>query len=155
MTGLEGWGEFKHELDKLQADVRERPKKAAQLIGLAVERQAKINASTGQHKPGKPHIPGTGPGPNRATNKLRNSIRMMGENVGFEGYEVVVGPTIEYARSVEFGSTRWKVRSDGESFEAGVGYPYFQPAVDGLRKMGAFDTIFKQVWLGTKLEGSA
>jgi hypothetical protein len=155
MSGLEGWGEFKRELEKLQTDIRARPKKAAELIGIAVERQAKINASTGQHKPGKPHIPGTGPGPNRATNKLRDSIKHQGTPVGFDGYEVIVGPTIYYARSVEFGSSRWKTRSDGEPFEAGVGYPYFKLAVDGLRKMGAFDTILKQVWNGTKLEGIA
>ena len=153
MSGIEGMTELVAQLKKLQSDVRERPKKAAQLIGAAVQRQAIINASTGSHKPGQPHISGTGPGPNRATGKLRNSIRTYGYPVGIEGYEVVVGPTIEYARSVEFGSSKWKVRSDGQSFEIGVGYPFFKPAVEGLQKMGAFDTIFKQVWRGTLLGG--
>ena len=153
MPALEGFSELMGQFKKLEIDVRERPKKAAELIGLAVERQAKINASTGQHKPGKPHIIGTGPGPNRATNKLRDSIRKSGFTVGFDGYTVVVGPTIEYARSVELGSPKWKVRSDGEPFAMGEGYPFFKPAVEGLKQMGAFDTIFKQVWQGTLLGG--
>ena len=153
MPAIEGMNELIAQFHKLQTDVRERPKKAAELIGEAVKRQAIINASTGSHKPGLPHIVGTGPGPNRATGKLRNSIQRVGFPVGFSGYEVIVGPTIEYARDVEVGSPKWKVRSDGQPFEMGVGYPYFQPAVIGLEKMGAFDTIFKGVWQGTALGG--
>ena len=150
--GLINLGEFLGDLKKVQADVREKPKEAALKIGAAVERQAKINASTGRHKPGQPHIPGTGPGPNRVTNKLHNSITYAGRPVGFDGYQVVVGPTISYARDVEFGKPSWIRKSDGTLFTPGEGYPFFKPAVDGLRRMGAFDTILKQVWQGTALE---
>lgn len=142
-----------NDLKQLQTDTREKPKEAAQKIGLAVERQAKINASTGTHKVGEPHIPGTGPGPNRASRNLLDSIVSYGRPVGLTGYQVVVGPTAEYAREVEFGSPRWKIRSDGTPFTPGIGYPYFRPAVEGLRRMGAFDTILKQVWQGTALGG--
>lgn len=150
-VALEGYERFLADLKKIQTDVREKPKEAALKIGAAVERQAKINASTGRHKPGEPHIPGTGPGPNRATNKLFNSITSYGRPVGFDGYQVVVGPTIEYARTVEFGSPKWKFKSDGTLFPPNEGYPFFRPAVEGLRKMGAFDTILKQVWQNTAL----
>ena len=151
-SGIQNLSEFLRDLKRIQNDAREKPKEAALKIGAAVERQAKINASTGRHKPGEPHIPGTGPGPNRVTNKLHNSITSYGRPVGFDGYQVVVGPTIEYARDVEFGKPEWKFKSDGTRFPPNEGYPYFRPAVEGLRKMGAFDTILKQVWQGTPLQ---
>lgn len=151
-SGITNLAKFLGDLKKIETDVRAKPKEAALKIGAAVERQAKINASTGRHKPGEPHIPGTGPGPNRATNKLFNSIISAGRPVGFDGYQVVVGPTIEYARDVEFGKPEWKRKSDGTLFTPGEGYPFFRHAVDGLRRMGAYDTILKQVWQGTALE---
>jgi hypothetical protein len=151
-SGIVNLDKFLRDLKQIEADVREKPKEAALKIGAAVERQAKINASTGRHKPGEPHIPGTGPGPNRATNRLHNSITSYGRPVGFDRYQVLVGPTIEYARDVEFGAPHWRRKSDGTLFPPGEGYPYFRPAVDGLRRMGAYDTILKQVWQGTALE---
>jgi hypothetical protein len=148
-NGLNGLTDFANKLKKLQDDARSKPKEAALKIGAAVERQAKTNASTGTHKRGEPHIPGTGPGPNRVTNALRNSITSSGRPIGFDGYQVVVGPTISYARDVEFGVYSWKKKSDGTPFKPGEGYPYFRPAVDGLRRMGAYDTILRQVFEGT------
>jgi hypothetical protein len=150
---LENFDRFIQDLKQLQVDTREKPKEAALKIGAAVERQAKINAATGSHKPGEPHIPGTGPGPNRASRNLLDSIISYGRPVGLNGYQVVVGPTAVYARAVEFGHPNWKMRSDGTPFTPGVGYPYFVPAVEGLRRMGAFDTILRQVWQGTALGG--
>jgi len=149
MAGLSGFDDFTKKIGKLSNDARSKPKEAALKIGAAVERQAKINASTGSHKRGEPHIPGTGPGPNRVTNLLRNSITSSGRPLGFDKYQVVVGPTAPYAKDVEFGVYSWKKKSDGSSFSPGEGYPYFKPAVDGLRRMGAYDTILKQVFEGT------
>jgi hypothetical protein len=151
MAGLDGFDVFVKKISKLQTDARSKPKEAALKIGAAVERQAKINASTGSHKKGQPHIPGTGPGPNRVTGFLRNSITSSGRPIGFDAYQVVVGPTAPYAKDVEFGVYSWKKKSDGTAFQPGQGYPYFQFAVDGLRRMGAYDTILKQVFEGTGL----
>jgi hypothetical protein len=110
--------------------------KAAQyglgMAALAVERQAKINANTGVHKRGQGHIPGTGPGPNVVTGTLRRSITTE-IRYGFGNYVATVGPTVEYARAVELGSSRWK---------SGVRYPFLVPAVGYLVGSGKLNSIF-------------
>jgi len=88
------------------------------MIGNAVLRQAVKNANTGHHKVGEGHIPGTGPGPNTASTSLRDSIRAE-RRKGFGSYEVIVAPTVIYARAVELGNPRWR---------SGVRYPYMEPA---------------------------
>jgi len=44
--------------------------------GMHLQNEVRINASTGDHKPGRPHIDGTGPGPNVATGDYRRSISL-------------------------------------------------------------------------------
>ena len=76
---------------------------AIQITGLAVERQAKQNAS------GRP-------GPNVRTGNLRRSITTSIPVKGFgDSYSVVVSATMVYARAVELGHPRWK---------PGVKYPF-------------------------------
>lgn len=99
---------------------------------LTVERQAKINANTGTHKKGQPHIPGTGPGPNVVTGTLRRSITTEVRH-GFGSYVATVGPTVEYARAVELGSSKWK---------RGGGYPFLFPAVGTLQGNGTLQRVF-------------
>jgi hypothetical protein len=94
------------------------------MVSNAVLRQAVKNANTGHHKPGEGHIPGTGPGPNTATTSLRDSIRAE-RRKGLATYEMIVAPTVVYARAVELGNPRWK---------SGVRYPYMAPAA---REVGA------------------
>lgn len=93
-------------------------------VAFAVQKQAKINAFTGKHKPGERHIVGTGPGPNVATGMLRRSISVRTKK-GFGNYVASVGPTVIYARAVELGHPRWK---------SGVKYPYLVPAANTVRK---------------------
>lgn len=102
--------------------------------GLAIQRQAQINANTGTHARNVGHIPGTGPGPNVVTGALRRSIRTDVVK-GFGNYVAVakVGPTVEYARAVEKGSPRWK---------SGVKYPYLEPAALQLIREGKLNRIF-------------
>lgn len=102
------------------------------MAALAIERQAKKNANTGTHKKGQGHIPGTGPGPNVVTGTLRRSITTE-IRYGFGSYVATVGPTVEYARAVELGSTRWK---------SGVRYPFLIPAVGYLVGSGKLNNIF-------------
>lgn len=104
---------------------------ATKQIGYAVQVQAVHNASTGKHAPGKPHIKGTGPGPNRATSTLVGSFRMT-ERKGFGDYTIDVYPTAMYSRAVEFGNPRWK---------SGVKYPYLAPAGESVRRQAV--RIFK------------
>lgn len=100
--------------------------------GLAVERQAKINANTGVHKRGKPHIPGTGPGPNVVSGALRRSINTE-VRYGFGKYVAQVGASVEYARAVELGHPRWK---------RGGGYPYLGTAALMKRNDGTIQRVF-------------
>ena len=94
---------------------------AIQITGLAVERQAKQNAS------GRP-------GPNVRTGNLRRSITTSMPIKGFgDSYSVVVSATMVYARAVELGHPRWKL---------GVKYPYLGPAARNLSANGTLNRVF-------------
>jgi len=104
---------------------------AITLSGLAVERQAKQNAS------GRP-------GPNVRTGNLRRSITTKNGQRGFDGsYSVEVAGTMVYARAVEFGHPKWK---------PGVKYPYLGPAARDLSKNGTLSRVFTTA-LATRLKG--
>ena len=126
---MAGWDKMTHNLE-LAAEY------GVAMAGLAVERQAKINANTGTHKRGEGHIPGTGPGPNVVTGNLRRNIRT-DVRYGFGSYVATVGSYAEYARAVELGSSRWK---------SGVKYPYLGPAAETLRTNGTLNRVFTQAF---------
>jgi hypothetical protein len=94
---------------------------AISVTGLAVERQAKVNAS------GRP-------GPNVRTGNLRRSITTSQVQKGFTNlYTVNVSATMVYARAVELGHPRWK---------PGVKYPYLGPAASNLQADGTLARVF-------------
>lgn len=94
---------------------------AISMTGLAVERQAKLNAS------GRP-------GPNVQTGNLRRSITTSPVEKGFGNtYAVDVSATMVYARAVELGHPRWK---------PGVKYPYLGPAASNLQSNGTLARVF-------------
>lgn len=94
---------------------------AIQMAGLAVERQAKQNAS------GRP-------GPNVRTGNLRRSITTSMPMKGFEGrYTITVSATMVYARAVELGHPKWN---------PGVKYPYLGPAANTLKANGTLNRVF-------------
>lgn len=104
---------------------------AIKLTGLAVERQAKVNAS------GRP-------GPNVQTGNLRRSITTTDVQKGFGTlYSVEVSATMVYARAVELGHPRWK---------PGVKYPYLGPAANSLQSNGTLSRVFTQA-LASRLRG--
>jgi hypothetical protein len=124
--------------------LEDKIEKAAQLgvamAGLAIEREAKINANNGVRVrvgnkivPPK-HIGPSGSGPNVITGTLKRSITTR-VRVGFGTYIADVGPTVVYARAVELGSPIWK---------SGVKYPYLTPAADKLIRNGTLQKIFVQ-----------
>ena len=99
---------------------------AIQITGLAVERQAKQNAS------GRP-------GPNVRTGNLRRSITTSMPIKGFgDSYSVVVSATMVYARAVELGHPRWK---------PGVKYPYLGPAARNLSANGTLNRVFTSAFV--------
>lgn len=118
-------------LEKTNDKVKEAVKYAIGMAGLAVERQAKKNASTGVHKRGLGHIPGTGPGPNVVTGNLRRSIKT--QVVGFgNSYAAEISAGAIYARAVEKGLPEWN----------GVKYPYLEPAARTLSDNGTLRRVF-------------
>jgi hypothetical protein len=120
-------------VSKNVSNVEKAAQYAVGVTALTIERQAKKNADTGSHPRGQGHIPGTGPGPNRVTGTLMGSIQTT-VRYGFGSYIAIVGPTVEYARAVELGSSRWK---------SGVKYPYLFPAGKQLSEDGTLNRVFQ------------
>ena len=120
-------------IDTNVSEIEQAAQYAIGVTALNIERQAKKNADTGTHARGEGHIPGTGPGPNRVTGTLMGSIQTT-LRYGFGSYVAIVGPTVEYARAVELGSSRWK---------SGVKYPYLFPAGEQLSRDGTLKRVFE------------
>lgn len=117
--------------DKAEAEFDLAVQYAITITGLAVERQAKENAS------GRP-------GPNVQTGNLRRSITTSQATKGFgDSYEVEVSATMVYSRAVEFGHPRWK---------PGVKYPYLGPAAKRLSDNGTLSRVFTTA-LASRLKG--
>lgn len=119
-------------LSSFEQDMEKAGQLALTQAALALERQAKLNANTGTHPRGQGHIPGTGPGPNKVTGTLQRSINTQ-VRYGFGSYVATVGPSVEYARPVELGSSRWK---------SGVRYPFLGPAVGYMVNSGNLNRVF-------------
>jgi hypothetical protein len=113
-------------------------------VGLAVERQAKLNFQGTRSyekrtsKNGRPYLVVTpkkhvgGSGPNTVTGNLKRSIKTT-YRTGFGVYTAEVGPTMIYARQVEKGGGNWP---------SGVKYPYLEPAALMLLRSGKINRIF-------------
>jgi hypothetical protein len=113
-------------------------------VGLAVERQAKLNFQGTRSyekrvsKNGRAYIVTTpkkhvgGSGPNTVTGNLKRSIKTT-YRVGFDKYIAEVGPTMIYARQVEKGGGKWP---------PGVKYPYLEPAALLLLRNGTLTRVF-------------
>jgi hypothetical protein len=113
-------------------------------VGLAVERQAKLNFQGTRSyekrvsKNGRPYLVITPPkhvggsGPNTVTGNLKRSIKTT-YRAGLGVYTAEVGPTMIYARQVEKGGGKWP---------AGVKYPYLEPAALMLLRSGKINRIF-------------
>lgn len=125
-------------LEHVEGDIEKAAQMGVAMAGLAVQRQAMLNANNGTRKregnkiiPPK-HIGPSGSGPNVITGALKRSINTR-VRVGFGTYIAEVGPTVLYARAVELGSPIWK---------SGVKYPYLTPAAQKLINSGELQRIF-------------
>lgn len=121
-------------LDNTGDRLQEAVKYAIGMAGLAVERQAKLNAFTGVHKRGTPRIPGSGPGPNKITGQLQRSIKAEVKKGFGSSYVAEVSASAVYARAVEKGLPEW----------GGVKYPYLEPAAVRLSDNGTLRRVFIQ-----------
>lgn len=100
---------------------------------LSLQRRVRARASTGTHRPGAPHIPGTGPGPNVATGDYRRSIRVaLGIVPARRGGVAPVGKVFTNAPQayrLEHGFIG--ADSRGRTYRQRP-YPHWGPAVDSL-----------------------
>lgn len=94
---------------------------AATAVELLVD--IRRRAETGVHPPGQPHIPGTGPGPNRATGEYIVSWEV--GRVGARGW--MVSTDAPQANRLEYGFHG--VDSLGRSYSQRA-YPHVGPAAD-------------------------
>ena len=113
-------------------------------VGLAVERQAKLNFQGTRSyekrtsKNGRPWLKITPPkhvggsGPNTVTGNLKRSIKTT-YRAGLGVYTAEVGPTMIYSRQVEKGGGKWP---------SGLKYPYLEPAALSLYLSGKLNRIF-------------
>lgn len=66
-------------------------------------RDVKQRANTGHHRVGEPHIPGTGPGPNRASGDYTRSMNVEFVMLGGVGFAGTIGTNAAQARRLENG----------------------------------------------------
>ena len=94
------------------------------LAGGALRDHMRRNADTGQHQKGHRRT-GGGPGPNRVTGHLHDSI-LYTQPFGSRGaYSTTVGPSARYGRWVEEGHA---IRRAGRTVGQCPAYPYVRPA---------------------------
>ena len=98
--------------------------------GAAFLTLVRAKARTGFHRPGDPHIPGTGPGPNVGTGDY---VRSMHQTNGYEGNNPVslVSTNAPQARRLEYGFPVVMVDSLGRSFNQPP-YPHWRPAAEEI-----------------------
>jgi hypothetical protein len=98
--------------------------------GATLLTRIRANASTGFHRRGLPHIPGTGPGPNVATGDYRRTWALATGRDAAGNASAVVSTNSPQARRLEYGFT--DVDSLGRAFTQPP-YPHVRPAVDATR----------------------
>lgn len=93
--------------------------------GATLHTQVRANAKTGTHAPGRPHIPGTGPGPNTASGDYLRSISLTtGRDMA--GAFAIVATNAVQARRLEYGFVG--IDALGRSYRQAP-YPHWRPAI--------------------------
>ena len=111
--------------DALGSELDRAVQTAVGKTGSWLQTQVRANAKTGVHAPGRPHIPGTGPGPNVASGDYRNSIALA-VRVSGGTHLATVSTNLVQARRLEFGFIG--VDSLGRAYRQPP-YPHWRPAV--------------------------
>lgn len=132
---------------------------AMSVIGTAVERQAKINASTGSHPYGTPTPARPGTGPARISGTLVRSITHTEPALDFLGWSMKVGtatglyPTYRTlsGRTVKSKTpaNKYGLYLEKSLLRNGVGYPFLGPAAGfAARQVAAlaFQKVFGVPW---------
>lgn len=111
-------------LREARAVLRVEARRGVARTGAYTRTLIRANASTGTHRPGLPHIPGAGPGPNVATGDLRRSISQTNEAAAGIAVSEVGTNAVQAAR-LEFGFIG--ADSLGRHYEQPA-YPFIGPA---------------------------
>jgi len=142
-------GAFTRIFAEIEREAQVKARRVLTGIALAVERQAKINASVGAHKRGTktPASPGTGPAVISGT--LRRSITHSPVVFTGHGWETKVGTgvglTPPYGRTP---ASRYGLYLE-TGLKNGATYPFLKPAVDfGMRVVAPqlYRTAFRTGW---------
>lgn len=104
-------------------------KATVRYYGQLLQTKVKANANTGTHRPGAPHIPGTGPGPNVATGDYNRSIGLELQLSDDGWSRAAVGTNKVQGRRLELGFVG--ADSAGRHVNSPP-YPHFGPAHDEI-----------------------
>ena len=115
-------------IERLANGVEPRVAAAVYSVGASLLTDVRRKASTGYHRRGLGHIPGTGPGPNVATGDYRRSINL---TTGSEGGSpvAVVATNAPQARRLEYGFTG--ADALGRMYRQPP-YPHWRPAAQEI-----------------------
>lgn len=94
----------------------------------------RANASTGYHRRGLPHIPGTGPGPNVATGDYRRTWKVTTGTTAAGEPSALVSTNAPQAPRLEYGWAMPRVDAAGRTGVDQPPYPHVRPAVEAIRE---------------------
>lgn len=146
-------GVFGAVFSRLAIEGNTRSKLALRPLALALEKQAKINASVGTHPYGTPTpaMPGTGPAV--ISGNLRRSITHTPIVLGPEGWETKVGTAVGFYPPYPDSSKRVPANKYGYFLEFGLRngatYPFLIPAFNfiiGVPAKSIYDSIYGATW---------
>lgn len=134
---------------KLVAEGDNRSRLALEPLAAAVEKQAKLNASSGAHKYGTPTPAFKGSGPSVISGTLRRSITHTPIKLGAEGWETKVGLGVGFY--APYGSAKSKTPSSKYGFylETVWDYPFLIPAFKfamGVPARLIYEEIYGKNW---------
>lgn len=124
-------GTFFKVMTEIEAGTRLRSRTALMKLALVVEKQAKINASSGAHQYGTPTPAQSGTGPAVISGNLRRSITHTPIQRMGDSYSVLVGTAVGFYPN--YGTSRTPANKYGYYLEKkglsnGAKYPFLMPA---------------------------
>jgi hypothetical protein len=159
MSGELRPGVFTALFSRIAVEAQGKAAAALAVIGTGVERQAKINASTGSHPYGTPSPARPGTGPARISGTLVRSITHTDPVLDAFGWSMKVGtaaglyPTYRTLSGATFTSkvpsSKYGYYLEVKGTRNGARYPFMQPAVDfATRQIAAlaYQKIFGAPW---------
>lgn len=137
---------------RLAVEGNRRSRLALEPLALLIEKQAKINASSGSHKYGTPTPASPGTGPAIISSTLRRAITHSPIRVIADGWETRVGMGIG-AFPPYGGPNRQPANKYGYFLETGLRngatYPFLEPAFKfamGVPAMLIYNEIYGRTW---------